>query len=141
MAMKITSEERARLGEPSIAFKDGSGYLAEMAVFHELHCVKRIRRHFHLQFYYGNLTDSEDFMDREWRHMDHCLEYWREAAMCRGDPTLTTFVWNDGRPFSKVHSTHECVNWEQLYKFAESRMVDASDLDNLSQLSGHDEGF
>jgi hypothetical protein len=44
MAMKITPEELARLGEPSIAFKDGSGYLAEMAVFHELHCIVRISR-------------------------------------------------------------------------------------------------
>jgi hypothetical protein len=44
MAMKITTEELARLGEPSIAFKDGSGYLAEMAVFHELHCIVRLSR-------------------------------------------------------------------------------------------------
>ncbi|KAF2684868.1 hypothetical protein K458DRAFT_366310 [Lentithecium fluviatile CBS 122367] len=141
MAMKLSTEEIAQLGEPSIAFKDGSGYLAEMAVFHELHCIKRIRKHFHLKFYYSNLTNDEDFMDREWRHMDHCLEYWREAAMCRGDPTLTTFVWNEGRPFSKVHSTHECINWNKLYEFAESRMVDTSDLSIFSHLSGHDEGL
>ncbi|KAF2797785.1 hypothetical protein K505DRAFT_372183 [Melanomma pulvis-pyrius CBS 109.77] len=141
MAMKITAEELSKIGEPSIAFKDGSGYLTEMAVFHELHCIKRMRRHFHLKFYYGNATEDEDFMNREWQHMDHCLEYWREAAMCRGDPTLTTFVWNEGRPFSKVHSTHECVNWDQLYTFAESRMVDVSDYGIFSELSGHDEGY
>jgi hypothetical protein len=41
MAIKISAQELAQLGEPSIAFKDGSGYLAEMAVFHELHCIVR----------------------------------------------------------------------------------------------------
>jgi hypothetical protein len=41
MAIKISSEELALLGEASVAFADGSGYLAEMAVFHELHCIVR----------------------------------------------------------------------------------------------------
>ncbi|KAF7532290.1 hypothetical protein G7054_g8112 [Neopestalotiopsis clavispora] len=130
MVVKISAEELHQLGEPSIALRDGSGYMAELAVFHELHCIKRIRRHLHLDYYYGNMTADEE--DREVRHMDHCLEYWREAAMCRGDPTLATFQWNEGRPFSKVHSVHECVNWDTLREWAESRMVDTSDLSIFS---------
>lgn len=91
MAIKISSEELAKLGEPSIPMADGSGYLAETAVFHELHCIvrtskstgfifkdaeltkkKRIRRHLHLDHYYGNQTSDPDFMDRERRHMGEC---------------------------------------------------------------------
>ena len=30
-------------------------------------------------------TESDDIFI-----VDHCLEYWREAAMCRGDTTLAT---------------------------------------------------
>ncbi|KAI1324465.1 hypothetical protein F5Y16DRAFT_380994 [Xylariaceae sp. FL0255] len=126
LAIKISANELRQLGEQSIAFKDGSGYLAEMAVFHELHCIKRIRRHLHLDYYYKNMTEDEQH--REKLHMDHCLEYWREAAMCRGDPTLATFVWHEERPFSKQYSVHECVNWDKLWKWAQSRMVDTSDL-------------
>lgn len=58
---------------------------------------------------------------------DHCLEYWREAAMCRGDTTLSTFRWADGKPFSTRYSDHECVNWEMLDEWARGRMVDMSD--------------
>ncbi|KAI3323800.1 hypothetical protein HD806DRAFT_495631 [Xylariaceae sp. AK1471] len=134
MAVKISAEELSQLGASSIALKDGSGYIAEMAVFHELHCIKRIRRHLHLDYYYGNMTEDET--DRETRHMHHCLEYWREAAMCRGDPTLTTFEWNEGRPFSRVYSTHECVNWAKIRAWAESRMVDPSDLGIFSHNMG-----
>ncbi|KAI1759592.1 hypothetical protein GGR53DRAFT_523743 [Hypoxylon sp. FL1150] len=130
MAIKISASELARLGESSIALQDGSGYLAEMAVFHELHCIKRIRHHLHLDYYYGNMTTDE--AERESKHIDHCLEYWREAAMCRGDPTLSTFVWYEGRPFSRVHSTHECINWDRLREWAESRMVDTSNLSIFS---------
>jgi hypothetical protein len=62
---------------------------------------------------------------------DHCLEYWREAAMCRGDTTLSTFLWSEGKPFSHVYSDHECVNWQSLDTWARSRMVDMSDLSVL----------
>lgn len=41
MVLKISKDELDRLGETSISFRDGSGYLAEMGVFHELHCVVR----------------------------------------------------------------------------------------------------
>jgi hypothetical protein len=72
----------------SIALKDGSGYIAEMTVFHELHCIvrsfhysplclgkglrltkpqKRIRRHLHLDYYYTNMTEDEQ--NRETDHM------------------------------------------------------------------------
>ncbi|KJK63524.1 protein of unknown function DUF3328 [Aspergillus parasiticus SU-1] len=131
MTIKITPEELSHLPDPSIAFKDGTGYIAELAVYHELHCIKRIRRHFHLDRYYPNMT--EDDRIREEVHIDHCLEYWREAAMCRGDTTLATFRWVDGLPYSRVYSDHECVNWEALDQWARSRMVDMSDYGMLVQ--------
>lgn len=53
--------------------------------------------------------------------------------MCRGDPTLATFVWHEGRPFSRVNSVHECVDWEKLWDWAEARMVDTSDLSIFEQ--------
>ena len=59
MTLKISAEELSHLHEDSIAFADGSGYIAEMAVYHELHCIKRIRRHFHLERYYPGMTAEE----------------------------------------------------------------------------------
>jgi hypothetical protein len=90
-----------------------------------------MRRHFHLDRYYPNMTDDE--WNREQIHVDHCLEYWREAAMCRGDTTLSTFRWEEGLPFSRVYSDHECVNWASLDKWARSRMVDMSNYDMLER--------
>ena len=59
MTLKISAKELSHLHEDSIAFADGSGYIAEMAVYHELHCIKRIRRHFHLERYYPDMTAEE----------------------------------------------------------------------------------
>lgn len=76
---------------------------------------------------------TEDERIREEVHIDHCLEYWREAAMCRGDMTLATFFWRDELPYSRVYSDHECVDWEALDRWARSRMVDMSDYSALEQ--------
>ena len=59
--------------------------------------------------------------------IDHCLEYWREAAMCRGDTALGTFRWVDDLPYSRVYSDHECVDWQRLDAWARGRMVNMSD--------------
>ncbi|KAF2816480.1 uncharacterized protein BDZ99DRAFT_136906 [Mytilinidion resinicola] len=125
MTIRISRDELAKINETSIALRDGSGYIAETAVYHELHCIKRIRRHLYLDHYYPNMTEDERL--REGPHIDHCLEYWREAAMCRGDTTLSTFRWADNKPFSTVYSDHECVNWELLDTWARGKMVDMSD--------------
>lgn len=62
------------------------------------------------------------------RKKDHCLEYWREAAMCRGDTALGTFTWVDDLPYSRVYSDHECLDWQRLDTWARGRMVNMSDL-------------
>ncbi|CAG8956369.1 hypothetical protein HYFRA_00003751 [Hymenoscyphus fraxineus] len=124
ITIKISDQELEILNETSVALKSG-GYIAETAVYHELHCVKRIRRHLHLDHYYPHMTEDEK--RREGPHIDHCLEYWREAAMCRGDTTLATFRWADGKPYSTVYSDHECVDWDMLDSWARGRMVDMSD--------------
>jgi hypothetical protein len=41
MTLKVSEGELASFseGDSTVKFKDGSGYLAEMAMYHELHCV------------------------------------------------------------------------------------------------------
>lgn len=112
---------------------------------------KRIRRHLYLDYYYPDMTEDQRL--REGPHIgilntpillltlahslrytsDHCLEYLREAAMCRGDTTIATFQWAAGKPFSHVYSDHECVNWDLLDTWARSRTVDMSDYSILVQ--------
>jgi len=61
-------------------------------------------------------------------HMDHCLEYWRQSAMCRGDVTMGTFFWRpDGMATSRVYTDNECVDWQALDTWARKRMVNTSD--------------
>jgi Mycotoxin biosynthesis protein UstYa len=157
MTIRITPEEYAIANLPgeSLQLLDGSGYIGELVVYHELHCIKRIRRHLNLTYYYPDLSGED--IERENVHIgnnifyflyfirlivcqglpltyiyqDHCLEYWRAAAMCRGDTTITTYFWRDRLPTSRSYSDHECVNWELLDNWARSRMISMDNLDIL----------
>ena len=47
--------------------------------------------------------------------------------MCRGDPSITTFGWRDGKATAHVYSVHECVNWDSISSWAKGRAVDMLD--------------
>jgi hypothetical protein len=87
---------------------------------------KRIRHFLYKEYYLPNMTVAD--IIRENQHMDHCLEYFREAAICRGDVTMSTFFWKEGIPASRVYDDHECVNFDTLDSWARERMVDMRDL-------------
>ncbi|MCJ1448186.1 MAG: hypothetical protein MMC23_008700 [Stictis urceolatum] len=70
MTIKVSADELAGFaaGDTTLEFRNGSGYIAEMAAYHELHCIKRIRRHLHFERYYGEVTEDERI--REEAHID-----------------------------------------------------------------------
>ena len=39
MTIKISQQDLDMINETSIALRDGSGFIAELAVYHELHCI------------------------------------------------------------------------------------------------------
>jgi hypothetical protein len=41
---------------------------------------------------------------------------------------MATYFWYDGFPKSRVHSVHECVDWDAFNSWAESRKIIVSDL-------------
>ncbi|KAI1172800.1 hypothetical protein F4777DRAFT_560200 [Nemania sp. FL0916] len=129
--IRIYSDEMNKLGLDSLALSDGSGYLGSLWVFHELHCINRLRRWIFKDYYYPNQT--MDAFDESIGHTQHCLETLRQSVMCHGDIAVQPFEWlisSDGRaigPTTKSRTLHQCANWDRLSKWALSRRVDLSD--------------
>ncbi|KAG6038305.1 hypothetical protein E4U41_004355 [Claviceps citrina] len=81
-----------------------------VAVMHQVHCVAVIKHSF--MVYREDKTCRRD-VDAE--HIDHCVEYLRQAIMCHGDMTLE-------RPSSQTYpqgttgwgNVHRCRDWDQL---------------------------
>ena len=57
---------------------------------------------------------------------EHCLEHFRELALCRGDIAVTTFLYRGGRKTAKLLAEHECVNWDRLQDWVSLRAIDLS---------------
>ncbi len=102
ITIKISAHELSLVNDTSIALADGSGYLAEPVVYHELHCLvsgsqkvstakqllidiqKRLRRHLNLDYYYPNMTEDQRL--REGPHIGRTL-YSRELPISPSNAT------------------------------------------------------
>ncbi|KAI0549715.1 hypothetical protein F4679DRAFT_248238 [Xylaria curta] len=117
----IKAEETVR---SDLAVVEEGGYLANLAVYHELHCLRQLRFWLYKDRYYPNITETGDKHQHE--HLDHCLETLRLSVMCSANTALYTFYWEDERqvrPNTQSNSRSVCVKWEPLEKWAYSRRV------------------
>ncbi|KAI1324466.1 hypothetical protein F5Y16DRAFT_381005 [Xylariaceae sp. FL0255] len=126
MNIKVSEEWLERYGADSVHFADGSGVLVQLGVYHELHCLKRIKHWIYPSYYGDNHTDKEDAA-----HIEHCLEWLRQAALCRGDTTLTTFEWGIGDRNGVLETEYpfprRCVSPQSLLAWSEERAVDITE--------------
>lgn len=101
-----------------------SGELYNIAAFHQLHCLQRIRDYmWHLKLVVDtNQTEQirPILLDPQEAHIVDCFDYLRQALMCAGD---TTLEWpreeNDGRRIAVDGwgVTHQCVDWVRVSTF------------------------
>lgn len=118
----------------TVVMKNGNS-LFMLGVYHNLHCLRRIRQTLQADYYYPNMTAEQRENDLE--HSSHCLEALRTSMMCHPDLTTNRFYWSH-RPWHDLSVRpdveRECVNWERLESFIRERRYDPGDI-----LKGHGE--
>ncbi|KAI6093648.1 hypothetical protein F4821DRAFT_221079 [Hypoxylon rubiginosum] len=134
--IRISKDEMRRLDTTSLPFQDGDGYLGMLGVYHQLHCLKQLRKWIYRDYYYRD--ESQSVLDERAFHADHCVEYLRQIIMCHGDTTVNPFRWlhddsvlHRSGPTLKEGAQYECVNWDMLSEWAKSRRVDLKQPDLL----------
>ncbi|KAH8651940.1 hypothetical protein BGZ60DRAFT_186443 [Tricladium varicosporioides] len=88
-----------------------------ISVMHQVHCVAELKRSL-IHYRRDGLTTIPD------EHLDHCVEYLRQAVMCHADMTLErpenmTFPqgstgWGD---------MHRCRNWDDVLKTIQDHSI------------------
>ncbi|KAI1770222.1 hypothetical protein F4818DRAFT_274284 [Hypoxylon cercidicola] len=131
----------------SVYTKDGTEGVASLSVYHSLHCLKKVRHMVFRSHYHEN--KSGEAMAREAKHVDHCIEYIREALMCQPDLSMVTFRWinntaqhEDKSEFYPTNfdvSMHRCANWEALDSWTGQRMFNLFQVDLLQRPSPNDD--
>ncbi|KAK3390366.1 hypothetical protein B0H63DRAFT_446489 [Podospora didyma] len=132
MSVRVTAEELAAHGQTSVPLP-GGGYLAWLGVFHELHCVKMLRQWSWREHYFPNMT-AHDHM-HQMVHIDHCLDWLRNAAICRADTSaLAVFKWDPRMPHPMLNThrvPHRCVDWDALMSSHADRLVSHDEVRDL----------
>ncbi|KAH8742344.1 hypothetical protein F5883DRAFT_74984 [Diaporthe sp. PMI_573] len=132
MSVRVTGEELARHNQTSVELP-GGGYLAWLGVFHELHCVKMLRQWSWREHYFPNMTAHEH--RHQMVHIDHCLDWLRNAAICGADTSaLAVFKWDEKLPHPMLNTKrvpHRCVDWDALTRSHEDRVVSRDEIVSL----------
>ncbi|KAF9524163.1 hypothetical protein CPB83DRAFT_861718 [Crepidotus variabilis] len=98
--------------------ESGSGYLRlgpenrifAVSMFHQMHCLRMIN----LAFLKAHIASPP--------HLHHCLNYLRQAALCKADLSLEPGNFEE-RNFETQRSgaTHLCQDWSAVYPFMETK--------------------
>ncbi|KAI0378768.1 hypothetical protein F5Y04DRAFT_139672 [Hypomontagnella monticulosa] len=128
---KATREELEKAGESmdnKVELEDG-GYLANIGVYHELHCLRQLRFYLYRDVYYTNITEAQERYLHS--HLDHCIETLRLTIMCHGNTGVYSFAWDDPtapKPATQSNSKSVCVKWSSIETWSYSRMTSSDPL-------------
>ncbi|CAO1605803.1 hypothetical protein XANCAGTX0491_009309 [Xanthoria calcicola] len=132
MNIRVTKAELDSENVESVVLPEGGGYLSWIGAFHQLHCINMLRKWVHPEYYHADMTPAaKKHMES---HVDHCIEFLRQSALCRPDLSLTTFKWDPQktRPmFNASESSHTCVNWDILIESMAARRVTENEILSL----------
>jgi hypothetical protein len=122
----LTEEERRRWGVATAKAGEGSKYIVTIDVFHQLHCLDRLRRQIFNETY--RIQPDANPLWKE--HIAHCLDSIRLSLQCNADVSLLPWKWIKGyaAPWPDFRSEHTCRNWDAVSSWATRRKLDTGNL-------------
>ncbi|KAG9236805.1 hypothetical protein BJ875DRAFT_204094 [Amylocarpus encephaloides] len=124
MNIRVPKEYVEKFNATSLSLADG-GYAAQLGMYHELHCLKKVRHWIYKEHYFAELTVEE--LEEQKLHIVHCLEWLRIVSLCRGDTVLTTFGWDGDKLETEYPVPRQCVDSNHLLSWSQKNAVDLSD--------------
>ncbi|KID84411.1 hypothetical protein MGU_08373 [Metarhizium guizhouense ARSEF 977] len=118
----------------SWGFGDGK-YLAQIDVFHQIHCLNELRKEIHFDYYYGANWDKTSIPPEHAEHKKHCIHILLQNIMCHADVDIITHNWvhyenmdNRGRPYAEpladFNLIKSCRDFAALLDWAFENAVD-----------------
>ncbi|KAK0648001.1 hypothetical protein B0T16DRAFT_324332 [Cercophora newfieldiana] len=122
----VTPEEKDALGLDLWLDPETGLYMADLSVFHDIHCLDFVRRNIPGYSSLDNITRM---------HFDHCFDGIRLSLMCAGDMTMIPVRWSERRGWilPVFDIDHTCRDYEGLKEWSLGR--DASDPDRYPQVA------
>ncbi|KAM0743194.1 hypothetical protein ACQRIT_003371 [Beauveria bassiana] len=120
---RIPRSSAEKLPNGTYPFTNDPGYyIVSLAVFHQLHCLNKIRQALHPEYYHKKYPPTE-FGDKGALgkvHIDHCLESLRQSITCASDVSPIIWKWHEdkGRAMEEAAVPHTCRKFDAVYAWA-----------------------
>ncbi|KAJ4398918.1 hypothetical protein N0V85_006163 [Neurospora sp. IMI 360204] len=115
--IKIPKEDAEKLPNQTLPIPgDEDGYIAGLKVYHQLHCLDLIRKHFYPDRYGGDRDMTEQQRKEYWIHLEHCIDNLRQAIMCCSDISTIPWIYMERvhANFPSAKTTHICQDFDKL---------------------------
>ncbi|KAJ7123973.1 hypothetical protein C8R43DRAFT_1031475 [Mycena crocata] len=123
-AVHVTPDVASKLANHTEKMYSDTESIVGIDVFHQLHCLNKIRKALHPDYYAKHITESKEVHAT---HINHCLNSVRQSLQCGGD--ISTVPFNvqplkfSAKPiliptFNVIHS---CRNFRKLQEWARAR--------------------
>ncbi|KAF9014373.1 hypothetical protein BDZ89DRAFT_962939 [Hymenopellis radicata] len=113
---RITREDALLLPNKTSPIPGDEGYyIAELEVFHGLHCLNMIRKTLYSEYY----TDMRLGIDGNDDHISHCVDSLRQTLMCSSDISTIVWQWHEKENRNLAHAdvARTCRNFEAIQKW------------------------
>lgn len=109
----------------------GDAYLAQIDVFHLIHCLNELRKEMHFDYYYGTQHKGQPSPEVHVSHKKHCLHMVLHHLMCHADTETITHEWvyserapdPKTRPYPDFNIVKQCRNFDSLLEWATKNAV------------------
>jgi hypothetical protein len=142
----ITAEDVRGIGkDPELAVKfppeygfGDDAYVAQLDIFHQLHCLNLLRHIAWGEFDRDGKTAKRPYSDLHWIHVAHCTEILRENLMCSANLDVITFNWKETQdlPFADFNLNKKCTNAEILMEWQKDNTIVAEKARNFTRPAG-----
>ncbi|KAF5313158.1 hypothetical protein D9619_003703 [Psilocybe cf. subviscida] len=120
---RIPKEEAALLPNKTSAIPDDPDgyYIAELEIFHQLHCLNMIRKALYPERYPDMALGGAQADE----HVGHCIDAIRQGLMCAADTSVIVWQWDEKqqRTTFRGNVAHTCRNFDAIRDWAMERQI------------------
>lgn len=108
-------------------------YIGKVDVFHQIHCLDRVRRSLHWNFehYYGSeFPSGTPVGNYHTSHVDHCVYVLLQNLQCAANVDVYPQFWMDAQDyvFPDFNIDHKCRDFDAILDWQEKNSVDVEEL-------------
>ncbi|KAJ7449173.1 hypothetical protein FB451DRAFT_1410910 [Mycena latifolia] len=127
---RITKEEAARLPNKTHAIPGDDGhYIAELDVFHNLHCLNKITMALDPDYYPDwRISTTNNWIPSQKNatdHVSHCVDWIRQSIMCNSDTSVIVWQWDNAKNKTAVQGNvaHTCRRFDKMQHWGKEHML------------------